>query len=115
MTANPNDPLAELRHEFAAGLADRLGVMQRALAVLRDRYDPAEVEAFYYKAHSLKGTAASFGADDLAEEAAMLADLGRVWMDRGGVRAEEVADAAAALERLETAVRAYRELVEGSA
>jgi chemotaxis protein histidine kinase CheA len=109
------DPLAEVRKEFSQGLPQRLEAMQGALAVLRDGYDEGRAEIFYHRAHSLKGTAASFDADELAKHAAELADLGRRWMERKAVKAAEVEQAEAALHRLDAAMQAYRREVEGEA
>jgi chemotaxis protein histidine kinase CheA len=111
--SGPVDPLAEVRKEFSQGLPERLEAMQGALAVLRGRYDEGQAEIFYHRAHSLKGTAASFEADELAEHAAVLSKLGRGWMEAGAVKAAELEKADAALHRLEVAVEAYRREVEG--
>ena len=114
MTASgPVDPLAEVRREFSEGLPKRLEAMQGALAVLRDGYDAGQAEIFYHRAHSLKGTAASFDANELAEHAAVLSGLGRGWMERGAVKAAGLEKAAVALHRLAGALEAYRGEVEG--
>jgi chemotaxis protein histidine kinase CheA len=111
--SGPVDPLAEVRKEFSQGLPERLEAMQGALAVLRDGYDAGQAEIFYHRAHSLKGTAASFEANELAEHAAVLSGLGRSWMERGAVKAAELEKADAALHRLDAAIQAYRREVEG--
>jgi len=102
------DPFAEVRAEFVSGLAHRIETMQGALAGLADRFDVQTAETLYRAAHSLSGTAASFGADDLADVAGDLEELARGWLQRGDALAGEVLAAGAALKELDGAVRAYR-------
>ena len=104
----PEDAFAEVRLEFATGLSERVRTMRQALAVLAQGYDQAMGELFYLRAHALKGTAASFGAPELAGHAALLADLGRRWTERRQVAPEESARAGAELERLGSAVERYQ-------
>jgi len=59
------DPFAEVRAEFVTGLARRVETMQGALAGLESRFHVEQAETLYRTAHSLSGTAASFGAEDL--------------------------------------------------
>jgi len=108
------DPAAAVRREFAAGLGERLGTMRQALTVLAGGYDQGMGELFYLKAHALKGTAASFGAGEVAGYAARLADLGRRWMEHRQVGPAESAEAWAELDRLGAAVARYQ-AAEGGA
>lgn len=97
-----------LDREFAAGLSERTAVLRAALAACADVFAAAEVEALYYRAHALKGTAAAYGADELVEPAARLAGIGRGWLERRATVASERAAAGAALGDLEAAVASYR-------
>lgn len=100
--------MAAVRREFAAGLGERLGSMRQALTVLAGGYDPGMGELFYLKAHALKGTAAAFGAAEVAGHAARLADLGRRWMERRQVAPEESDEAGTELDRLGAAMERYQ-------
>ncbi len=102
------DPFAEVRAEFVTGLARRVETMQGALAGLESRFQVDQAETLYRTAHSLSGTAASFGADDLADAAGDLEELARGWLERGTALADERRAAAAALKELDGAARAYR-------
>ncbi|UCF40914.1 MAG: Hpt domain-containing protein [Gemmatimonadota bacterium] len=114
--ANASDPdaagraaaVAQVRREFADGLAARLEAMRAALDQLARGYDQEVAESLYRRAHSLKGTAASFGADDLAAHAAPLADLGAGWTHARAVTPDAVASASELLERLGAAAAQYR-------
>ena len=66
--------LAEIRLEFCRGLPDRLSTMRSALEALGDGNDPNMMELFYRTAHSLKGTAPSFGAHALVGPATALSE-----------------------------------------
>lgn len=99
--------LAEIHREFRVGLADRLEHLRAAFERLRAGYEAEAAEIFYRTAHSLKGTAPSFDAQELSEPAAALSALGRLWSEAAAVEAAELAAAAAALERLEAAIAAY--------
>lgn len=109
----PTDPfesdelLARIRLEFCDGLQIRLATMRSALDALDGGHDPEMVEVFYRTAHSLKGTAPSFGAHGLVESARALADTGRTWYDGAAVDPEELAGALEELERLARAIEAY--------
>src|SRR6266571_4272106 len=94
------DPFAEVRAEFVAGLARRVETMRSALAALDGAFRAEQAETLYRAAHSLSGTAASFGVEDLADAAGDLEQLARVWLERGA--------ADAALKELDGAARAYR-------
>src|SRR5919204_288708 len=63
------DPFAEVRAEFVGGLGRRVETMQGALVALENGFDAGQAEVLYRAAHSLSGTAASFGAEDLSEVA----------------------------------------------
>ena len=106
------DAFAEVRREFADGLHGRLRAIHQALAVLARGYDPAMGEEFYLRTHALKGTAASFGASELANHAALLEEVGRRWKEQGRVAPEEAATASAQLERLGVAIARYQAQVD---
>ena len=102
------DPLAEVRAEFAAGLALRIDTMRAALGALEAAFGIANAEALYRAAHSLAGTAGSFGAEGLAHVASDLESLARSWLARGQAAPEEWRIAKAAITELEAAAREYR-------
>jgi signal transduction histidine kinase/DNA-binding response OmpR family regulator/HPt (histidine-containing phosphotransfer) domain-containing protein len=102
------DPLAAVRAEFAAGLGQRIQTMRTALERLDQAFDSASTEVLYRAAHSLTGTAASFGAQSLAHVAADLEDLARGWLRKGEAPSEERRVAAAAVAELDAAAREYR-------
>ena len=102
------DPFAEVRAEFVAGLGRRIETMRTALAQLERGFRAEDAEALYRAAHSLTGTAASFGADGLAHVTGDLEDLARGWLDRRTALPEEWRAAAAALKELEATAREYR-------
>src|SRR5207302_1812664 len=77
------------RAEFAAGLARRVEIMQGALASLDGPFQVEQAEALYRAAHSLNGTAASFGVEDLADAAGDLEQLARGWLERGATLTDE--------------------------
>ena len=105
------DPFAEVRAEFVAGLGRRIETMRTALAQLEQGFRAEDAEALYRAAHSLTGTAASFGADGLAHVTGDLEDLARGWLDRRTTLPEEWRAAAAALKELEATAREYRATV----
>lgn len=109
-----HDPVAPIRREFSAGLPARVERMRTALDEVAHGYDAAMAETLYYAAHSLKGTAASFGAHELVDHAAFLAELGRRWLRVRAVRAEQLSSALGELERLRLAVEQYRARIERS-
>lgn len=102
------DPLAQVRAEFAAGLDQRIDGMRGALERLRTDFFAPDAERVYRAAHSLTGTAASFGAEGLAHVAGDLEALARGWLARGGCVPEEWRVAAAAVTELDAAAREYR-------
>ena len=102
------DPFAEVRAEFVGGLGRRVETMHQALAELEAGFRADAAEVLYRAAHSLTGTAASFGADDLGEAAGDLEELARGWLQRGDAPADERRAAGAALKELDVAARAFR-------
>ena len=109
------DPLAEVRAEFAAGLGQRVATMRAALAALEGEFRATYADVLYRAAHSLTGTAGSFGAEGLAHVAGDLESLARSWLDRGAVAAEERRVALAALVELDAAAREYQATVRSGA
>ena len=105
------DPFAEVRAEFVAGLGRRIETMRTVLAQLEQGFRAEDAEALYRAAHSLTGTAASFGADGLAHVTGDLEDLARGWLDRRTSVPEEWRAAVAALKELEATAREYRATV----
>jgi chemotaxis protein histidine kinase CheA len=112
---SPDELLAEVYREFREGLAGRVETMRSALERLARGYDAGAADTFYRTAHTLKGTAASFEADELVEPATALADVGLRWFDGGELDRLEVDAAFGHLERLVAAVRRYTERAEGDA
>ncbi len=113
-TTGEHDPVAQIRREFSAGLPARVERMRSALDAMAHGYDAAMAESFYHAAHSLNGTAASFGAHELVDHAAFLAELGRRWLRVCAVTAEQLSSASGELERLRLAVEQYRARIERS-
>ena len=106
--------MAQVRRGFCDGLPARVRRMESALEELTEGYRFRLAETFYLAAHSLKGTAPSFGAQELADHAAGLADTGRGWLEAGAAAPEEVAAAAERVRRLRLAAERYLSAVEGS-
>ena len=108
--------MAQVRREFSAGLGARLDLMRSALDAVAEGggVDPATAESFYHAAHSLAGTAASFGAHELVDHAAFLAELGSRWLRTLTVTPEQLSAASGELERLRLAVEHYRTRIERS-
>ena len=106
------DPLlASIRREFCDGLATRIETLRSAVIDLDAGYSVELADKFFRAAHSLKGTAPSFGAHELAEHAAILAEAGRAWVSMGHTSTKqlraawrEVEHLSAAAERFKTAV-----------
>jgi HPt (histidine-containing phosphotransfer) domain-containing protein len=97
-----------VRAEFAAGLGLRIETLRGAVQGLERGFRSEDAQALYRAAHSLTGTAASFGADGLAHAAGDLEDLARTWLERGVSSPEEWSAAAAAVGELDLAAREYR-------
>lgn len=108
-TSFDRDPeLAEIRVEFGLGLTARLEGMVSALSLLAKGFEPEAAERLFRTAHALKGTAPSFGAGELVEDAVLLTELGRGWVEAGEAGRSELEEAEAALERLGAAAARYR-------
>ncbi len=105
--------LAEVYREFREGLPIRLAEIRAALEALADGYERGATEVFYRTAHSLKGAAPSFGAEELVEPAAALAETGRRWFEGGFVDDEELRIALQDLGQLDEAVERYVSEMEG--
>jgi chemotaxis protein histidine kinase CheA len=112
---SPDELLAEVYREFRAGLAARVHTLRSALERLAAGYDAGAADTFYRTAHTLKGTAASFEADELVDPAKCLAEVGLRWFEDGELDLLEVKAAFRHLEELERAVRRYVERAEGDA
>lgn len=112
---SPDELLAEVYREFREGLAGRVEALQSALERLAGGYDAGAADTFYRTAHTLKGTAASFEADELVEPAAALVEIGLRWFEGAELDLLEVAAASRQLQELEEAVRRYVERVGGDA
>ncbi|HUK22508.1 MAG TPA: response regulator [Gemmatimonadales bacterium] len=108
MTDTSVDPLVQVRAEFADSLGARIDSMRAALRHLESAFRSPDAEALYRAAHSLTGTAGSFGADVLAHVASDLEVLTRGWLARGAIQADEWLAASSAIVELEAAAREYR-------
>lgn len=107
--------LTEVYREFREGLAERSAQMRAALEALTAGYEAEATEIFYRTAHSLKGAAPSFGADELVGPATALAEVGRRWFEGEFVNDDELEVAFHDLERLDEAVERYVRAMEGGA
>lgn len=106
------DPLlASIRREFCEGLATRIETLRGALTELDAEYSAEAADRFFRAAHSLKGTAPSFGAHELAEHAANLAEAGRAWVSASHISNEHLRAASRELEDLEAAAERYKAAV----
>jgi HPt (histidine-containing phosphotransfer) domain-containing protein len=103
-TGDVGELLAGVHREFREGLPGRLERIRASLERLREGYDAEAAEIFYRTAHSLKGTAPSFGARALVAPATALAEIGRRWFERGAAEADELRAASEELGRLSSAV-----------
>lgn len=112
---SPDELLAEVYREFRDGLAARVHTIRSALERLAAGYDASAADTFYRTAHTLKGTAASFEADELVGPAKGLADVGLRWFELAELNLLEVKAALQQLEELEGAVKRYVERAEGDA
>ncbi len=105
--------LTEVYREFREGLPTRVAQLRAALETLATGYERGATEIFYRTAHSLKGAAPSFGADQVAGPAAALAEVGRRWFEEGDIEDDEVCAAFRDLGRLDDAVERYVIEMEG--
>lgn len=99
--------LTEILREFREGLSGRLEDLRAALDTLAHSFDSNAAERFYRAAHSLKGTAPSFGAHELVGHAAALAELGSRWQKALSTSADDLTAASKELDELRTAVEKY--------
>jgi len=99
--------IAALRREFADGLSGRLATLEDALAACA-RGDRAAGETLARGAHTLKGTAAAYGAAEVAACARELEDRVRRWVGAAAAPPASLAAARDALDRLARALAAYR-------
>ncbi len=111
MSAGAPDPLAEVRVEFATGMDGRVQALRDALQRLEGGYGAEDAERLHRTAHSLAGTAGSFGATRLAQAARELEQLVAGWVARREAPPEEWRRAAATLASLAGAARAYEATV----
>jgi chemotaxis protein histidine kinase CheA len=107
--------LAEIFREFRQGLPERVEQIRASLEVLAEGYDRQAAELFYRTAHTLKGTAPSFGAHELVEPATVLTEVGKRWYEEGSVNLAELAAVRGDLELLNAAVERYASGSEGDA
>lgn len=107
----PSERVAALRRDFAADLGTRMRRMRDALDDLGEGFTREAAERLYHPAHSLKGTAASFGAGELSERAGTVARLARDWLDGDGFGVDGPEEAARRMEALDRAVERFRERV----
>ncbi len=105
--------LAEVHREFREGLPMRLEALRSALAELMNGWNATASDLFYRTAHTLKGTAASFDANELVGPATALAKLGLRWEEGGALEREGIEQAWRELERLAEAIERYAERAEG--
>src|SRR3989454_11458301 len=86
--------------------------MRAVLERLEHGFQREDAEALYRAAHSLTGTAGSFGAEGLTHVAGDLEGLARSWLEHGASSPEEWRVAAAAIGELDLAAREYRATVQ---
>ena len=106
MTDEYEGAIAKIRQEFCAGLPRRMDGIGAALAVLGRGFDATAAEEFWRGAHSLEGTAASFGLLELSDRSGELSALGRSWLQQGTVPPDDLSAARATLHALGTACQA---------
>lgn len=106
--------LAEIHREFREGLPERLEEIRSALYALRDGYSHAAAELFYRSAHSLKGAAPSFAADELVDPASALAEVGRHWYEESAVNRVELEAALDDVDRLAVSIERFIGRAEGA-
>ena len=113
MTHGSTDPLARVRREFARGLPERLDKIRSALTVLREGFDALHAEQFHVVSHALVGMAATFDAHEMAEQAQVLAQLGRRWRKEGPPTHAELDEALERVALLEGTVTAFLRHTDG--
>jgi HPt (histidine-containing phosphotransfer) domain-containing protein len=107
MPEDADQLLAQIHREFRDGLPARLERLRSTLELLAAGFNEQAAETFFRTAHSLKGTAPAFGADELAQHAGALAERGRRWHEGGKLETPEVTSALKELEWLEAAVERF--------
>ena len=107
--------IAEIFKEFREGLPQRVETIRNSLETLADGYDVEAAELFYRTAHTLKGTAPSFGADGLVAPSAVLAEIGKRWYESGELDTKSATVALEEVEQLSIAVQDYIAEMEGGA
>ena len=108
MSVTGSDSLAAIRAQFATGLDGRVEALRSALSRLERAFRVEDVDALSHVAHSLVGTAASFGAEALAHAARELENLALGFSTTKNCGAQERAAATIALARIEEAARKYQ-------
>lgn len=103
----PPEIMAQLRREFQASLPGRLATMEGALEALGSGYVSDAAAEFHRSAHSLKGTAAAYEAEELIEPATKLTELGMHLLETGAVTQTDRTAAAKLLGELQRAVDRY--------
>jgi len=103
-----SDSLEAIRAQFAAGLDVRIEAMRSSLSRLEHAFRAEDADALSRTAHSLVGTAASFGAEALAEAARELENLASDSAPGRAAALKERAAAATALAGIEEAARKYQ-------
>ena len=103
-----SDSLEAIRAQFAAGLDGRIEALRSSLSRLEHAFRAEDADALSRTAHSLVGTAASFGAEALAQAARELENLAHAISVGKSCCAEERVAATAALARIEEAARKYQ-------
>lgn len=106
----PAEVLAELRREFTAGLPARLAQLREALDELERGASADAATKLRLAAHSLLGTAATFGAAELTPHAEHLESFGK-HCQTAAPAPPSVADAWLALDAL---ARAMTRLAESA-
>ncbi len=103
----------QIRLEFATSLPRRGQKIE--LALERMKHDPNQslFEHFYIEAHGLKGSAATFEADDVYGPAKALADRGYRWRKEGHVPLDEIAEAESEMQQLAVAIKEYFDRIFG--
>ncbi len=105
--------IAEIFKEFRDGLPERVDAIRNSLEALADGYDAEAAELFYRTAHTLKGTAPSFGADGLVAPSAVLAEIGKRWCEDRELDTKSATVALEEVEQLSIAVQEYIAEMEG--
>ena len=103
----------QIRRGFAASLPLRGQKIELALERMKHDPDKSVFEHFYIEAHGLKGSSATFEADDVHPPAKALADRGYRWREAGHAPMGEIADAELEMRQLAVAIKEYLDQVLG--